>query len=637
MRRFVFVCVLISVVCVLRFASAAEAQPASPLKAPILRGRVLSENLMTELTWNAVPGAFEYLIERDSSPDFETALQTTFCDPTTQHYAVRDRWVQEELKTLYYRIKALPGPGDLTHSESDFSNVVALAPIDPTPEEGVSILITPTSLDFQTFIFTTKLVVRNMSGQAAKLSLWPNTPWVSLSEYGFWVPPWASKIVNVRVDRTALAPGLYRGWAIMFLTNASSIAPPENEDGAVEMEAQVAGPVVVAPLGPYFLVDDTPDGDGLIDAGESVNCQFKLINTDMEVEALDLTVRIVPQSNVVAMTSGSVCHVNNLGPMQSTYVPFSFTAAPLTYDCDSMDGPVFDANFLVLINDTFGYSWEQVVPVGVCAPLDVRVIRFEIDDDDQGVSATVPHTHNKWIECGEIIEARLCFSSNYSLHNVSLSLSDNQGMQYLPGGDGYSFEDVDDLVLVPRCGQVTPDRDFEFRALGYNGKPIIFTLTVEGSISPKVGYFPYAYCPVRYERRFIVNGPRGPEVTVTTTNAGPRASAHDRFAIHANLRNLGPVDRVVDLYAGVRYADQLLFFTQGSIAPQPVPSPFATSIYLPRKTIGTRRLLVFESPPADDLPIGELEFMGLIVQAGSDMTNMANWYCFDSEVVNVNY
>ncbi|RLC46424.1 MAG: hypothetical protein DRH70_05485 [Candidatus Coatesbacteria bacterium] len=606
------------------------------LATPVLHGRVMPEGMQTELSWDGVPGAYNYLIERDSSPDFDVDPSwQLYRIPAASHYVFRDTSISEEMQTLYYRIKAEPSQFDLTAEESNFSNVVALTPIDPTADPDVKVLITPASFDFQTFIFHKQLTVKNMSSKPLKISLWPNTEVIALSTYGFWLDPWQSGTVGVSLDRTSLEPGLYTDFAISFLSNAGTVAPPPNQDGKIEIEAQVAGPVEVSPIGPYFLRDDTPNHNGLIDSGEKVNCQFKMVNTDRNVEALDLTVRIIPKANVESVDVGAVTHINNLPPMGSVYVPFSFTAAPVYFGCDSAKGPVVNGEFLVVVSDTFGYSWEQTVNVGICTPPSLTVVNFAIDDDNQGASATVPHTHNKMIESGEIIEARVTFMSNYELLDGTLSLSDDQHFSYLPRGDSFSYKDVDDLKLIPSCGEVTPDRDFEFRAVEYDASPITFRLTVDASIAPGVDYADNASYPVTCYKDFVVNSPFGPEVTVTSTNYAPRMVTDDSFTIYANVRNLGPKDVQADLYVAAIYQGQIFYL--GGATPTLIPTPLCPSIYLTRKTPGPKRILAYHCPGVLGWSRTGLLFASVLQVPGEAVYNQDMWYSFDWTIVNINY
>jgi len=607
------------------------------LDAPVVHGRLMPDGMEIELSWEGVPGAYQYYIERDFSPDFDVEpTGASIRIPATSRYMYRDASVKEEMRALYYRVKSQPSQSDLTYEESDYSNVVALTPIDPAPDPDVAVLINPASLDFQTFIFYKQLTVRNVSSKPLKLSLWPNTHVIALSTSGFWLDPWQMRIVEVRLDRTSLAPGLYSDFAISFLSNAGTIGPAGNQDGVIEVEAEVAGPVEVAPIGSYFLRDDTPNHNGLIDSGETVNCQFKLVNTDRSVEALDLTVRIIPKANVFRIGSGIVTHVNNLPPMGNVYVPFTFTAAPVYFSCDSADGPIVDAEFLVIVSDTFGYSWEQTVKIGVFTPLGVAVVNFEIDDDNQGASATVPHTHNKMIECGEIIEARVTFVSNYDLHDATLSLSDDQGFEYLPSGDSFSHSDVDNLKFIPSCGEVTPDRDFEFRAVEYDTSPIIFTLAVDAEIAPGVDYAPDATYPVSPYHSFSVNGPFGPDVTITTTNPGPRLSTNDSFAIHANVRNLGPRDVLVDLWVAAIIDGQIFYLCDDIAALE--PTAFCPSLYLVRRTPGPRRILAYSCPGVGGwTEVDEVLFASVLQEPGEGIFNRDLWHSLDWVVVNIDY
>ncbi len=607
------------------------------LAAPVVHGRVMPEGMEIELTWEGVSGAYQYYIERDFSPNFDLQpIGGFYRIPATSRYMYRDTSAKEEMRTLYYRVKSLPSQFDSTHMKSEYSNVVALTPIDPTPDPDVEVLINPASLDFQTFIFYKQLTVRNVSNKPLKLSLWPNTHVIELSTSGFWLDPWQTLIVEVRLDRTSLAPGLYSDFAISFLSNAGTVGPAANQDGEIEVEAEVAGPVEVARIGSYFLRDDTPNHNGLIDSGETVNCQFKLVNTDRSVEALDLTVRIIPRANVFRIGSGGVTHINNLPPMGIVYVPFTFTAAPVYFSCDSADGPIVDAEFLVIVSDTFGYSWEQTVKIGFCTPLSVQVVNFEIDDDNQGASATVPHTHNKMIECGEIIEARVTFVSNYDLHDATLSLSDDQDFEYLPFGDSFSYGDVDNLKFIPMCGHVTPDRDFEFRAVEYDTSPIIFTLAVDAEIMPEVDYAPNATYPVNHYHSFSVNGPFGPDVMVTTTNPGPRLSTDDSFAIHANVRNLGPKDVEVDLWVAA-IIDGQIFYLCGGIAALG-PTPFCSGLYLVRRTPGPRRILAYSCPGVGGwTEVDEVLFASVLQEPGESIYERDLWHSFDWVVVNIDY
>ncbi|MBN2208181.1 MAG: hypothetical protein JW759_02635 [Candidatus Coatesbacteria bacterium] len=607
------------------------------LDSPVIHGRVMPEGMEIELTWQGVSCADQYYIERDSSPDFDAEpIGFWYRIPATSRYMYRDASIEQEMQTLYYRVTAQPSQFDLLHGQSECSNVVALTPIDPTPDPGVSVLINPASLDFQTFIFNKQLTVRNVSSKPLKMSLWPNTEVISLSSYGFWLDPWQTRTVEVGLDRSSLAPGLYSGFTVSFLSNAGTVAPPPNQDGEIEIEAEVAGPVEVASLGSYFLRDDTPNHNGLIDSAETVNCQFKLVNTDRNVESLDLTVRIIAKANVSLMGSGAVTHVNNLPPMANVYVPFTFTAAPVHFGCDSAYGPIVDAEFLVIVSDTFGYSWEQTVKVGVCTPLSATVVNFEIDDDDQGASATVPHTHNKMIECGEIIEARATVLSNYDLYDATLSLSDDQGFEYLPSGDSFSYRDVDDLKFIPMCGEVTPDRDFEFRAVEYDNSPITFTLAFDADIAPGVNYAPDVKYPVSYCRSFLVNDPTGPEVTVTTTNMGPRPSTNDSFAIHANVRNLGPKDVRVDLYVAAVFRGQIFYLFGG--VPALEPTPLCPNLYLTRHTPGPRRMLAYNCPGVGGwTEVDEVLFAAVLQGPGQSIDLRDLWYSFDWVVVNIGY
>ncbi len=606
------------------------------LPAPVLHGRVMPKGMETELTWDTVPGAYQYFIERDFSPDFDVApVPYWYRIPAASQYAFRDTSTKEEMRTLYYRIKAQPSQFDLTAAESNFSNVVALTPIDPTADPDVEVLITPASFDFQTFIFYKQLAVKNMSSKPLKVSLWPNTEVIALSTSGFWLDPWQSGTVGVSLDRSALAPGFYSGFAISFLSNAGTVAPPPNQDGQIEIEAQVAGPVEVAPIGPYFLRDGTPNHNGLIDSGEKVNCQFKLVNTDRSVEALDLTVRIIPRANVSRVDVGAVSHINNLSAMESVYVPFTFTAAPVYFGCDSAEGPIVDGEFLVIVADTFGYSWEQTVTVGICTPLDLTVVNFAIDDDNQGASATVPHTHNKMIECGEIIEARVTFMSNYELLDSTLSLSDDQHFDYLPLGDSFSYKDVNDLKLIPSCGEVTPDRDFEFRAVEYDASPITFRLTIDANIAPGVDYAADATYPITCYKDFLINAPSGPEVTVTSTNYAPRMVTDDSFTIHANVRNLGPRDVQADLYVAAIYQGQIFYLNLG--LPTLGPAPLRPSMYLTRNTPGPKRIFAYHCPGVAGWARTGLLFASVLQAPGVPVYAQDLWYSFDWTIVNINY
>ncbi|MCD6327217.1 hypothetical protein J7M28_06665 [bacterium] len=606
------------------------------LATPVLEGRVLPEGMRIELSFDDVQAAFEYLIERDTTPEFSSGIGLPYRNSSTSRHIYWDNGITEEMQTLYYRVKALPSVQDISHEESEYSNTITLTPINPAPEKDVHVLINPASLDFQTFVFHRDLVVKNESAKPLKISLWPNKHCLGLSTYGFWLDPWRSKIVEVGLDRSEVEPGLHDDFAVMFLSNAETVGPAGVADGQIDIEAEVAGPVKVADIGPYFLLDETPNGNGLIESWEHVNCQLKLTNTDKNVESLNLTVRILP-TRYVASASPTVVHVNNLSPLASTFVPFSFTSTPPSFDCDSSEGPVFDAEFLVLINDTRGYSWEQVVKVGVLAPLQVAVMDFEVDDDDQGVSATVPHTHNKMIECGEIIEGRITFISNYDLHEVSLTLRDDKGFEYLPAGDNFSYESVANLRFIPMCGEVTPDRDFEFRALSYDASPIVFTLDVSASIAPDVAYTSRLYHPVEFQRNFLANGPCGPDVTITTTNSGPRSSVHDGFQIHANLRNLGLVDTVVDLYVGAIYRGDVYYFSSGSLLPQAGIAPFDSGVYLTRKFSGPSRVPVFSIDDVSYLNRGEIIFVAVLQVPGLPLVDRWAWYSMDWDTVNVDY
>ncbi|MBN1594270.1 MAG: hypothetical protein JW941_13585 [Candidatus Coatesbacteria bacterium] len=607
------------------------------LAAPVLSGRLLPDGIEVELTWDGISGAYEYYIERDYTKDFLTPVGVIHRVPSTSRYLYRDDSPKAEMQTLYYRVRAVPSASDLTHEASEPSNVVELVPVDPTPDAEVAIQVNPSSLDFQTFIFYKQITVKNVSGKALKMSIWPSDPVLSLSTPGFWLDPWQTRVVEVRLNRASLEPGLHSGLAISFLSNAGTISPAASQDGVIDVEAEVAGPVEVAPLGTYFLLDDTPNGDGLIGSGETVNCQFKLVNTDTEVEALDLTVRIFPQKYVSSIVSGAITNVNNLPPMNSAYVPFSFRAAPIYFDCDMPDGPVIDAEFLVVIYDTFGYSWEQVVKAGVCTPLAVEMVNFEIDDDNQGVSATVPHTHNKMIECGEIIEGRVTFLSNYDLYDATLTLSDNKDFEYLPSGDSYSYTDVDDLEFIPMCGEVTPDRDFEFRALEYDASEITFTLSVEANIMPDLEYASDASYPVAYREEFTVNGPYGPDVTTTTTNPGPRMRTNDPFSIYTNVRNLGTRDMMVDLYVGAMLNGKIFFLCEGGLASDQAML-YCPNLYLTRRTTGPKRMLTYSCPGVGGwTEINEILFMSVLQEPGVSPFEWEKWYSSDWVVVNVNY
>lgn len=641
MYRHAFVCAFVFVVLSIAlggFALAETKGAIARLDVPVLNGSVLPDGMTIELSFNNVPGAHEYVLERDIAPDFPDPICDFVANPATSRIYFIDRWIEKEMMTLYYRVKATPPVSGVMVEESSFSNVVALTPIDLTPEPGTELIINPTALDFQTFEFYKQLVVRNASDKEVKVSLWPNAPHViALSDYGLRLNPFETRIVEVELDRAGLDSGLFRDWEICFLTNSEFVGPAANQDGQIEIEAEVAGPIDVAPIAPDFLLDATPNGNGLIDSGEEVNCQLKLTNTDANVHALDLTVRIVPKANVTALTSGGATHVNNLGPLRSVYVPFSFEAAPVTFDCEAVNGPVVNAEFLVLIADTFGYSWEETVKVGICAPFTFELCGFEIDDDNQGISGTVPHTHNKMIECGEIIEARVSFLSNYDLYNVSLSLSDDQNFVYLPDGDAFSYKGVGNLRFVPMCGEVTPDRDFEFRAWEYDTSPIVFTLSGTADLVPGVAYSSTVSHPVNFDYVFSVNGHSGPEVTITTTNLGPRASVHDGFAIETHLRNLSPVDKIVDLYVGAVKDGEIYYFIANSSTISMTPAPFSFGLYLPRNFSGARRMFAYECPDVANITAGEYFFISVLQAPEQSIYRRELWYSFDWVTVNVNY
>ena len=289
------------------------------------------------------------------------------------------------------------------------------------------------------------------------------------------IPPGGKTFIKVTIDRDRMSPGDHRWWINVTATNIDNLG----SDGRILVSAQIPGPIQFLEWTILSSIDPTSDSGGsdnsYIEAGEVANLKFSLINIgNISTMSTSATVSTGDSSAVLRIENAS----QDFDNISAGGIVTSSEIEPVTLHMsyDVRDGSTIP--LIVLVQDSWGYTWELETVIKVYSVGPVQVYQVYVDDDSLGSSNSNGDRKLNADDRGRHIEMPVTLhnAGGHDLKNVNVTIS-STNTNIIFTSKQVSYGDF----IGGASG--TPGDDFEFDVSdSYAGYPVTFTLTITAEV-----------------------------------------------------------------------------------------------------------------------------------------------------------